>query len=95
MSASAVGAPEQETMAGESAAGESSAAANVQAPEDEVPPPLSSSNLNLADARYSFDPEKLQKIRNDKPWTSEAKYFEKVALSPSAIMKMVRNGEGL
>eukprot|EP00540_Astrosyne_radiata_P017405 CAMPEP_0116839992 /NCGR_PEP_ID=MMETSP0418-20121206/10082_1 /TAXON_ID=1158023 /ORGANISM="Astrosyne radiata, Strain 13vi08-1A" /LENGTH=356 /DNA_ID=CAMNT_0004470179 /DNA_START=6 /DNA_END=1076 /DNA_ORIENTATION=+ len=43
----------------------------------------------LADARYSFDSEKLATLRKEAPWTKETKYFQKVALSPSAIMKMM------
>ena len=44
---------------------------------------------NVADARYSFQPEALQKLRTEAPWTKDAKYFHKVAVSPSAIMKMM------
>lgn len=44
---------------------------------------------NVADARYSFQPEQLQKLRDEAPWTKDAKYFNKVAISPSAIMKMM------
>jgi hypothetical protein len=45
---------------------------------------------NAADARYSFDDTKLAKLRTDSPWMKETKYFTSVAISPSAIMKMVR-----
>jgi len=44
---------------------------------------------NVADARYSFHPEELQKLRSEAPWMKDAKYFQKVAISPSAIMKMM------
>ena len=44
---------------------------------------------NAADARYSFDPDELQKLRTEAPWMKDAKYFQKVAISPSAIMKMM------
>ena len=44
---------------------------------------------SIADARYSFHPEELQKLRTEAPWTNDAKYFTKVAVSPSAIMKMM------
>lgn len=44
---------------------------------------------NAADARYFFDETKLQALQKESPWTKEAKYFNKVAISPSAIMKMV------
>lgn len=46
-------------------------------------------NKNTADARYSFNDEKLAKLRSDSPWTTDTKYFTSVAISPSAIMKMV------
>ena len=42
-----------------------------------------------ADSRYHFDAEKLEELRASAPWTKEAKYFQKVAVSPSAVMKMV------
>ena len=45
---------------------------------------------NVADARYAFDEEKLANLRKESPWTSDPKYFTSVAVSPSAIMKMVR-----
>lgn len=45
---------------------------------------------NAADARYSFNHERLAKLRSDSPWTTDTKYFTSVAISPSAIMKMVR-----
>jgi hypothetical protein len=47
------------------------------------------SNKNSADARYSFNDERLAKLRSDSPWTTDTKYFTSVAISPSAIMKMV------
>lgn len=50
---------------------------------------LAASKSNVADARYTFDPEALQKLREESPWTKDAKYFHKVAVSPSAIMKMM------
>lgn len=43
----------------------------------------------FADARYTFDVEKLNKLRKEVPWTKDPKYFQTVALSPSATMKMV------
>mmetsp|Transcript_15353 Transcript_15353/g.25598 ORF Transcript_15353/g.25598 Transcript_15353/m.25598 type:complete len:392 (+) Transcript_15353:57-1232(+) len=42
-----------------------------------------------ADSRYSFDGPKMAALQKESPWTKEAKYFEKVAISPSAIMKMM------
>jgi COP9 signalosome complex subunit 5 len=44
---------------------------------------------SMADSRYSFDPAALAKLKQEKPWMASPKYFEKVALSPSAIMKMM------
>lgn len=44
---------------------------------------------HLADARYSFEPEKLQELRSSSPWMKDPKYLKKVALSPSAIMKIM------
>jgi COP9 signalosome complex subunit 5 len=46
-------------------------------------------STHLADARYSFEPEKLQELRSSAPWMKDPKYFKKVALSPSAIMKIM------
>lgn len=43
-----------------------------------------------ADIRYySVDPKKLQSLQEDKPWMKSAKYFTKVAVSPSAVTKMM------
>jgi COP9 signalosome complex subunit 5 len=47
------------------------------------------STTHLADARYSFQPEKLQELRTAAPWMKDPKYFKKVALSPSAVMKIM------
>jgi hypothetical protein len=44
----------------------------------------------MADSRYHFDAKKLEDLRSESPWTKDAKYFRKVAVSPSAVMKMVR-----
>jgi hypothetical protein len=41
------------------------------------------------DSRYYFDDAKLFSLKNECPWISEAKYFKSVAISPSAIVKMV------
>jgi COP9 signalosome complex subunit 5 len=46
-------------------------------------------STNIADSRYTFDPEALQKLRTEAPWQNDPKYFHKVAVSPSAIMKMM------
>lgn len=47
----------------------------------------------MADSRYHFDAIKLDELRSEAPWTKDAKYFRKVAISPSAVMKMVRVGD--
>jgi COP9 signalosome complex subunit 5 len=79
-----------------SAAAAAAAAASLKDDRAPVAPTStanSSSNnattTNVADARYTFEPDKLQKLRSDAPWTTDAKYFSKVAVSPSAIMKMM------
>jgi COP9 signalosome complex subunit 5 len=46
---------------------------------------------NVADARYSFDPDELQTLRSEAPWMKDPKYFQKVAMSPSAIMKILQH----
>lgn len=38
---------------------------------------------------YCFDEEKMETFQKEKPWMNEAKYFQRVSLSPSAISKMV------
>lgn len=44
---------------------------------------------NAADARYTFDEEKLAALRSSCPWKDDPRYFKNVAISPSAVMKMV------
>jgi COP9 signalosome complex subunit 5 len=44
----------------------------------------------MADFRYHFDAKKLEDLRSEAPWKNDAKFFRKVAVSPSAVMKMVR-----
>ncbi|KAL3941031.1 MAG: hypothetical protein SGBAC_004537 [Bacillariaceae sp.] len=47
-------------------------------------------NNNANDARfYSFDEAKMESFVKEKPWMNEAKYFQKVSLSPSSLSKMV------
>ncbi|CAJ1934956.1 unnamed protein product [Cylindrotheca closterium] len=42
------------------------------------------------DARfYSFDESKMESFVKEKPWMNEAKYFQRVSLSPSSLSKMV------
>lgn len=57
--------------------------------DDGSAPAAASAKSSAADARYSFNPEALQKIRQESPWTKDPKYLNKVAISPSAIMKMM------
>ncbi|GKY93278.1 hypothetical protein MPSEU_000295300 [Mayamaea pseudoterrestris] len=47
------------------------------------------SMTNIADARYTCDMEKLQKLRTAVPWAKDPKFFKTVAISPSAIMKIM------
>ena len=42
---------------------------------------------------YSFDENKLDVIRKNKPWTLEPKYFKNVKIGPSAIIKMMMHGQ--
>lgn len=49
----------------------------------------SSSAYHLADARYYYDAEQLQKLKTEAPWTKNPVHFKAVALSPSAIMKIM------
>jgi len=42
-----------------------------------------------ADARYTFHDEKLAELRKASPWKDDPRYFKGVAVSPSAVMKMV------
>lgn len=57
---------------------------NDDGEDSTVQPPLS------ADQRYySVDPDKLRALQEEKPWMNSAKYFQKVAISPSAVTKMM------
>jgi len=47
------------------------------------------SKLSAADAKYAVDPAALQTLRDSVPWMKDPKYFTKVALSPSAVMKIM------
>mmetsp|Transcript_18522 Transcript_18522/g.28591 ORF Transcript_18522/g.28591 Transcript_18522/m.28591 type:complete len:384 (-) Transcript_18522:45-1196(-) len=70
----------------------SSASASAARPSGEIPQEEGANEgafSNVADARYTFDEQKLQDLRSSAPWMKEAKYFEKVAVSPSAITKMM------
>ena len=50
----------------------------------------STGRIDAADAYYTFDADDLEALRKSAPWKDDAKWFDKVAVSPSAIMKMVR-----
>jgi hypothetical protein len=58
-----------------------------------VPPSEELKPTNSADSRYSYDEEMLQKLKDEKPWMKDVKHFNKVALSPSAIIKIVSRVE--
>eukprot|EP00523_Entomoneis_sp_CCMP467_P000332 CAMPEP_0168746642 /NCGR_PEP_ID=MMETSP0724-20121128/15255_1 /TAXON_ID=265536 /ORGANISM="Amphiprora sp., Strain CCMP467" /LENGTH=392 /DNA_ID=CAMNT_0008794425 /DNA_START=41 /DNA_END=1222 /DNA_ORIENTATION=- len=45
--------------------------------------------ISAADAKYAVDPAALQTLRDSVPWMKDPKYFTKVALSPSAVMKIM------
>jgi COP9 signalosome complex subunit 5 len=51
------------------------------------------SNKNKAtvspDGRYTFDDAALQKLRSSSPWMQSPKYFKKVAVSPTAVARML------
>ncbi len=46
-------------------------------------------SLHPADANYTVNEDELNKVRKEAPWTKDPKYFKKVSISPTAIMKMV------
>jgi COP9 signalosome complex subunit 5 len=45
--------------------------------------------LTAENARYSYDEEKLRKLKSDAPWMKNPKYFNAVAVSPTAVMKIM------
>jgi COP9 signalosome complex subunit 5 len=47
----------------------------------------------MADARYTFDEGKLQKLKDEAPWMKSPKYFKSVAFSPSAVVKIMMHCE--
>lgn len=53
----------------------------------------SSSSVSNMDHYYSFPEDKVQEIRNAKPWLNDAKHFKKVKVSPSACIKMLTHGQ--
>lgn len=50
----------------------------------------STARIDAADAYYTFDADDLESLRKEAPWKNDPKWFTNVAVSPSAIMKMVR-----
>eukprot|EP00579_Thalassiosira_antarctica_P005931 CAMPEP_0201902234 /NCGR_PEP_ID=MMETSP0902-20130614/54850_1 /ASSEMBLY_ACC=CAM_ASM_000551 /TAXON_ID=420261 /ORGANISM="Thalassiosira antarctica, Strain CCMP982" /LENGTH=397 /DNA_ID=CAMNT_0048436231 /DNA_START=819 /DNA_END=2012 /DNA_ORIENTATION=- len=48
-----------------------------------------STSVAAADARYTFDSDKLEELRKSSPWKDDPRYFKGVAVSPSAVMKMM------
>ena len=57
--------------------------------QEAVPPVEEAKQADNDDSRYSYDEEKLQKLKDDKPWMKDVKHFDKVTLSPSALIKIV------
>lgn len=51
----------------------------------------SSSGAHLADARYYFDAAELETLKKDAPWMKNPKHFQKLAISPSAVMKIMQH----
>ena len=45
--------------------------------------------MNVADSKYTCNDEELNNLCKLAPWKNEPKWFQSVAISPSAIMKMV------
>ena len=41
------------------------------------------------DRLFSVDAASLEKLRADKPWVNDAKYFKRVVVSGCAVMKML------
>lgn len=80
-SSSAVAAEPDPEVSGSSA---SASASKKEATQASPPPSVS------ADVRYyAVDPDHLKALQDDKPWMKAAKYFTKVAVSPSAVTKMM------
>lgn len=59
-------------------------------PNEVEPSPAASRS---ADARYSFDVEQMNAFKAEAPWMKNPKYFTKVAISPSAVMKIMMHCE--
>lgn len=70
----------------------SSSAVSAPAAEGTTPTATTGGVKNM-DHYYSFPADKVQEIRNAKPWISDAKYFKRVKVSPSACIKMLTHGQ--
>lgn len=44
---------------------------------------------NTPDSRYTFDETRLAELRKSSPWKDDPRYFQGVAIGPSAVMKMM------
>jgi COP9 signalosome complex subunit 5 len=54
------------------------------------PSPLQDQS-SLDDQRYYFNNEQLQKLKKDAPWMKDPKYFTSIAISPTAIIKIMKH----
>jgi COP9 signalosome complex subunit 5 len=49
--------------------------------------------VNSADSYYGYDMEVMSKIKSSAPWMKDPKYFKRVKISPSAIVKMMTHSQ--
>lgn len=56
---------------------------------DDVTTATTSSTIHSGDEYYSYDTDRLDQWKNDKVYMNDPKYFQKVMISPTAIMKMM------
>jgi len=49
----------------------------------------STGRIDAADSYYTFDPDSLEALRKAAPWKDDPKWFTNIAVSPTAIMKMM------
>jgi COP9 signalosome complex subunit 5 len=54
-------------------------------------PEQSPSMKDLDDQRYYYKTEELQKLKTDAPWMKDPKYFTSIAISPTAIIKIMKH----
>lgn len=43
------------------------------------------------DQRYYYDSEQLQRLKTESPWMKDPKYFSSIAISPTAVMKIMKH----